>query len=150
MEQSRYQYFHRFYTIGFISLILGMLFIGVSLYLFPLVFFNINIDVPFILFKWVTWLDFNYHMDEPTSLKFIWGFFMLLGLFLVLIADVSSNYIDNKLLKLNKIYKPEEFAKEHEKEMIELKHLIMILCIAILLVLGGLKLFQLGLFKSLL
>jgi hypothetical protein len=134
--------------VGFISLILGLIFLGLGLYLFPIVFLNINIDAPLILFKWITWLDIRYHLDESSALKLIWGSLTVIGLFLVLIADISSNYIDNQLLKLKRKYKPADYSEEHEKEMIEVKHMVMVLCIAILLVFGGVKLFEMNLLTS--
>ena len=87
-------------------------------------------------------------MDESSALKLIWGSLTVIGLFLVLIADISSNYIDNQLLKLKRKYKPADYSEEHEKEMIEVKHMVMVLCIAILLVFGGVKLFEMNLLTS--
>jgi hypothetical protein len=77
---------------------------------------------------------------QDKVLMLIWGFFLCLGLIFLLVADLISNFIDNQLLKLKKQVRLH--TEEQEKNLIETKHVLMILCIAVLLVLGGIKIFE--------
>lgn len=140
MEQSRYQSFHYLYIFGLIALILGLFALGFSLYLFPLVFLDIQINLPLIIYRFINWFQDEYYLLQDKVFMLIWGFFICTGLILLLIADLVSNYIDNQLLKLKKEEQPN--TPEQEKDLIETKHVLMILCIAVLLVLGGIKIFE--------
>jgi hypothetical protein len=146
MEQSRYQPFNRLYILGLLCLLLGFFSLGFALYLFPMVFLNIQVDAPLFLYKLLAWVQQEYYLLQDKALSLIWGFFLCLGLILILIADLTSNYIDNQLLRIKK--QTETYVSEDEKEMIQTKHIVIILCIVILLVLGAMKIFEVSIVTS--
>lgn len=141
MEQSRYQQYHGLYILGFVCLLLGFFFLGMGLYLVPLVVFNININVPISFFQLTVWLHDAFLMNEINAAWMILEIFFALGLLFLVIAQVVSNYIDNHLLKYRRVENPEVLL-EKEKDLVEVKHMVLILLVAILLVLAGLKIFE--------
>lgn len=141
MEQSRYQHYHGLYILGFICLLLGFFFLGMAIYLVPLVVFNININMPISFFKLTVWLHDTFLMNEVDAAWMILEVFFALGVLFLVIAQIVSNYIDNHLLKYHKVEDPEVLL-EKEKDLVEVKHMVLILLVAILLVLAGLKIFE--------
>ena len=141
MEQSRYQENHGLYIVGLICLTLGLLFLGVTLYLAPFIFFHWNIDIPMQYFMVIEWLHHDFELNETNAARIFWDFFLVLGLIFMIIADVISNYIDNHLLKYRKKIDP-ALALSKEKDLMEVKHMVLILIVAIILVLAGLKIIE--------
>ena len=140
MEQSRYKPFHRLYIIGLLCLICGLGTLGFALYLFPMVFLNIQVNAPLFLYSLLEWVQQQYFFLQDKALTLIWGFFLCLGLTLILIADLISNFIDNQLLRIKK--QTELDNDEIEKDVIQTKHILIILCIVVLIVLGAMKIFE--------
>jgi hypothetical protein len=141
MEQSRYQQYHRLYILGFFCLLFGFFFLGMSIYLAPLVIFNYNVDVPTSYFELTVWLQDTFFLSEVDAGWMILEICFALGLLFLVIAQIVSNYIDNHLLKYHKVEDPQRLL-EKEKDLVEVKHMVLILLVAILLVLVGLKIFE--------
>jgi len=141
MEQSRYQENHGLYIVGLICLTLGLLFLGVTLYLAPFIFFHWNIDIPMNFFMVIEWLHHDFELNEASAAWIFWDFFLVMGLIFMIIADVISNYIDNHLLRYRKKLDP-ALALSKEKDLMEVKHMVLILIVAMILVLAGLKIVE--------
>ena len=141
MEQSRYQENHWLYIVGLICLSLGLIFLGVTLYLAPLVLFHWNVDIPVQYFIFIEWLHNDFELNEVSASWILWDFFLAFGLIFMVIADVISNYIDNHLLRYLKKIDP-ILALSKEKDLMEVKHIVLILIVAIILVLAGLKIVE--------
>jgi hypothetical protein len=143
MDQSRYEKYHRLYILGTISLVLGVVCLGTSLYLLPLLLFGINVNMPLSFFKFLNWLNEEFRLSDHDALKMSWEMLTGLGILFLLIANIFSNYIDNHILKYKKIENP-DLVREKEKDLVEVKHIVLILVTVILFVLAGLKLFEAG------
>ena len=141
MEQSRYQENHWLYIVGLICLSLGLIFLGVTLYLAPLVLFHWNVDIPVQYFIFIEWLHHDFELNEVSASWILWDFFLAFGLIFMVIADVISNYIDNHLLRYRKNIDP-ILALSKEKDLMEVKHIVLILIVAIILILAGLKIVE--------
>lgn len=141
MEQSRYQGNHWLYITGLICLALGLVFLGLTLYLSPLILFHWNVDVPVQYFIFIEWLHHDFALNEASSAWILWDFFLALGLFFMVMADVISNFIDNNLLRYRKKTDP-ILALSKQKDLMEVKHIVLILIVAIILVLAGLKIVE--------
>ena len=141
MEQSRYQGNHWLYITGLICLSLGLIFLGVTIYLAPLILFHWNVDVPMQYFIFIEWLHHDFALNEASASWIFWDFFLVLGLLFMIIADVISNYIDNHLLRYRKKIDP-ALALSKEKDLMEVKHIVLILIVTIILVLAGLKIVE--------
>jgi hypothetical protein len=141
MEQSRYQQYHRIYILGFFCLLCGLFFLGMGIYLVPLVVFNYNIDVPAFYFDLTVWLNETFFINEVNASWMLLEICFALGLLFLVVAQIISNYIDNHLLKYQKVEDPQRLL-EKEKDLVEVKHMVLILLVAILLVLVGLKIFE--------
>ena len=141
MEQSRYQGNHWLYITGLICLSLGLIFLGVTIYLAPLILFHWNVDVPMQYFIFIEWLHHDFELNEASASWIFWDFFLVLGLLFMIIADVISNYIDNHLLRYRKKIDP-ALALSKEKDLMEVKHIVLILIVTIILVLAGLKIVE--------
>jgi hypothetical protein len=143
MDQSRYEKYHGLYIVGTIGLILGIICLGFSLYMLPMILFNINVNLPLHFFKFFNWLSEEFRMSDMDAIKMTWELMTGFGIMCLVIANVTSNYIDNHLLKYKRIENP-DLVREKEKDLIEVKHVVLILATAILFVLAGLKLFERG------
>ena len=141
MEQSRYQENHGLYIFGLICLSLGLIFLGVTLYLVPLILFHWNVGVPVQYFIFIEWLHHDFELNEVSASWILWDFFLAFGLIFMVIADVISNYIDNHLLRYRKNIDP-ILALSKEKDLMEVKHIVLILIVAIILILAGLKIVE--------
>jgi hypothetical protein len=143
MDQSRYEKYHGLYIVGTIGLIVGIICLGFGLYMLPMILFGINVNLPFYFFKFFNWLSEEFRMSDMDAIKMTWEIMTGLGILCLVIANVMSNYIDNHLLKYKRIENP-DLVREKEKDLIEVKHVVLILATAILFVLAGLKLFEKG------
>jgi len=143
MDQSRYEKYHGLYIVGTIGLIIGIISLGFSLYMLPMILFGINVNLPFVFFRFFNWLSEEFRMSDMDAIKMTWELMTGFGIMCLVIASVTSNYIDNHLLKYKRIENP-DLVREKEKDLIEVKHMVLILATAILFVLAGLKLFEKG------
>ena len=141
MEHNRYQGNHWLYITGLICLSLGLIFLGLTLYLSPLILFHWNINVHVQYFIFIEWLHHDYELNEVSASWILWDFFLAFGLIFMVIADVISNFIDNNLLRYRKKIDP-ILALSKQKDLMEVKHIVLILIVAIILVLASLKIVE--------
>ena len=97
MEADRYQKSHTLFIVGMFSLLMGLSFLALSLYMFPHLWFGWKYDLPWFIPVLREWLQNNYDYSLQYASRLIFFGFFLPGLVLLLIAYFSSNTIDNEI-----------------------------------------------------
>lgn len=140
MEKSRYQENRKLFLTGMILMVTGLFSVGIGLYLIPFVMFNNINGIPLFVFEFVNWLQDTYRMSPSSSAWSIWGFFIIFGVLCFVIAELISNHIDNKLLKINPDDLKTPITEEQRQKSQESKKTFFLVFLAIGLILIALKL----------
>ena len=98
MEADRYQKNHKLFIVGIFSLVLGLSFLGFSLYMLPHLLFGWRYDIPGFIMFWREWLQSEYNYTEPGASKILFLFFFGFAAIFVVIAYLSSSRLDSQIL----------------------------------------------------
>jgi hypothetical protein len=121
MEQSRFLFSSKLYITGMCCLLLGIILLGITLYLLPVVFFEFSENLPTSIFRLIGWVHSHWGYDSEKVMRIFWISVFLIGIALFVCADFCSNLIDRQLLRAGKK------LRHAEKNMIDIRLLLLIL-----------------------
>jgi hypothetical protein len=138
MEFDRYQKHHRIYIAGIICLFMGICCIALAIFLLPYTIFNLEYSVPLIFFQTADVLQHYFSISDVNAQQGLVYIIIGVGLLLLLIAELISNYIDNELYKIRKAQASAEVIKARSESW----QTTLVVLFVIFLVIIGLKLFE--------
>lgn len=143
MDADRFEKNKKFFIVGIVCLVLGIILFMLSFYTFPNLIFNWRYEVPTFITLLSSYLQVTYHLKYTAA-----GWLVFLGIFgfsiiMFIIADIMSNKIDDKLYKEyyanNESSKVKKNAVENEQES---RTLVFKIILIIILVFIASQLFQ--------
>lgn len=110
MEPDRYQQNKTYYIIGFVCLILSLMFFGLGIYLLPYVAFGWIYSIPNSIFDRIHFIETTYGFSMKAASWLLLLADFLGCFFLALVTYVTSNRIENEILGI--AVEPVEVKKE--------------------------------------
>ena len=138
MEFDRFKMHHRVFVLGIISLFLGICCIAFAIFLIPYTLLQIDYSVPLIFFQASSVIEHFFSVSDVSAQSGMVYFIILMGLLLLIVAEMISNYIDNQLYKVAKTGVSEEVKKARSESW----YTILLTLFFIFLAIFGLKVFH--------
>lgn len=132
MEQDRYQANTKLFIIGMVSLVLSLTLFALSFYVMPNLLFGWFYNTPAFINELVAWLQYQHNFSGPAAAKIVFFSLLILGCFFAIIADITSNRIDNKIFKEELKLNEELDRKSRTRDNDTMQLIIKILLIAFL------------------
>ena len=84
------------FFLGLICMVLSLVLIGFSLYIFPFVFFGINYSMPEFVYTFAHWVNFHHDIKGFTALLLFYLPFLVTGLIFGYISKKINNLIEQQ------------------------------------------------------
>lgn len=138
MEFDRYSSHHHIFILGIICLFMGICCLAFAIFLIPYTLFQIDYSLPLIFFQASDAIERYFSITDVSAQSGMIYIIIFIGLLLLIIAEIISNYIDNQLFKVRKIGVSEEVRRARSESW----HTTLVVLLVIFLAIIGLKLFQ--------
>ncbi len=143
MEYDRFEHHPVLFIWGMLTLILGLLMVGLSIYLLPHILFSWDYAIPLEWFNWTQKLQNNYALLPETAEKWFFMSMLILGLIFLLIAEWIANHLDVHELKMRHMLIEKEIK---EPELIQEKkdgwRIFLVVSLILLVTLFGVRLLE--------
>lgn len=100
MDRESLQRNEVYYIIGIVSLCISLGLFALSFYILPNLAFGWRYELPEFVPVWINLLQESYHLSEKASAWVIFLGLFLPALLLVIIADILSNRVENRIYHL--------------------------------------------------
>ena len=116
MEPDRFQKNGKLFVIGMIALLICLMLLAFSVYIFPSLLLQWNYSVPSFIFNWREWIKETYDLTYSGASWIIFLILIILAFICGYISYWASNYIDNQIYGIKNGSK-EETQTEVRKDL---------------------------------